>query len=292
MAFEERDERPEAFASAFQRYSPRPLTEGERWTADELAKLRRRGYRPRAWSGFIAAAFRRSQESRRERPQMARQAEIWGIGGAAAWIVACGATRHSRDLDLPALRGLTWWASVWQMLDWHLGMAEGGEGRPRENLSPADAITLARFWLVPMTFGAANSKRGLPAVILAGGISDWLDGAVARRAGRTRLGRDLDTTADLIFLTSAAVAARSAGRLPSPAFAALGARHGLGLALSLGAVFGRARRPAVRARPWGAIPRIGGLVICAAGGRRSGAILVVLGCAVPPRSTARALSPA
>jgi len=34
------------------------------------------------------------------------------------------------------------------MLDWHLGMAEGGDGRPRERLSPADAITLARFWLV------------------------------------------------------------------------------------------------------------------------------------------------
>jgi len=33
------------------------------------------------------------------------------------------------------------------MLDWHLGMAEGGDG-PRELLSPADAITLARFWLV------------------------------------------------------------------------------------------------------------------------------------------------
>jgi hypothetical protein len=32
--------------SASQRYSPRPLTDGERWTAEPLAKLRRRRYTP------------------------------------------------------------------------------------------------------------------------------------------------------------------------------------------------------------------------------------------------------
>jgi hypothetical protein len=54
------------------------------------------------------------------------------------------------------------------MLDWHLGMAEGGDGRPRARLSPADAVTLARFWLVPAVPAAALAGA-LPAVIVLGG---------------------------------------------------------------------------------------------------------------------------
>ena len=110
------------------------------------------------------------------------------------------------------------------MLDWHLGMAEGGDGVARSRLAVADAVTLARFWLVP----------ALPAA----------------------------------------------------------ARSGAGLALSLTAVFGRARRPAIRARPWGALLRVAGLALCAAGRERAGTPMLVAGCAVPPRSTAPQLSPA
>ena len=278
--------------SASQRYSPRPLTEGERWTAEVLSELRRRCYRPGAWVAFVRKSLERSSSNRCARPRMARQARGWGAGGAVAWMAACAAARERDDLRLRPLGGLLWWFAVWQMLDWHLGMAEGGDGRPRERLSPADAITLARFWLVPATFGAAHSSRGLPTVIVLGGLTDWLDGSVARRHGRTRLGRDLDTTADLAFLTAAATAARGAGRIPSLAFWALSARHGLGLAVALGAVFGRARRPAIRARPWGALLRIGGLASCTSGADRTGAALLIAGSLVPPRSTALHLSPA
>ena len=35
-------------ASAAARYSPRPLTDGERWTADALPELQRAGGRPLA----------------------------------------------------------------------------------------------------------------------------------------------------------------------------------------------------------------------------------------------------
>jgi hypothetical protein len=84
----------------------------------------------------------------------------------------------------------------------------------------------------------------------------------AEALGELRLGRDLDTTADLAFLTTAAVGAHRAGRLPRLGFGALATRHGLGLTVSLGAVFGRARRPAIRARPWGAPRRFGGLALC------------------------------
>ncbi|MBA3263315.1 MAG: CDP-alcohol phosphatidyltransferase family protein, partial [Thermoleophilaceae bacterium] len=205
---------------------------------------------------------------------------------------ACVAARRRSDLDPPALAGLAWWLTVWQMLDWHLGMAEGGDGRPRARLSPADAVTLARFWLVPALPAVARDAALLPAVVVLGGVTDWLDGAVARRHGRTRLGRDLDTTADLAFLTTAAISAHRAGRLPRHGLAALLARHGIGLGLSLGAVFGRTRSPAIRARPWGAVLRVGGLALCTAGRPRVGTLLLVGGCLVPPRSAAPSRSPA
>jgi hypothetical protein len=57
-----------------------------------------------------------------------------------------------------------------------------------------------------------------------------------------------------------------------------------------GAVFGRARRPAIRARPLGALLRVTGLVASAAGAPRAGTPILVAGCLVPPRSTAPDLS--
>lgn len=275
---------------AAQRYSPRPLTDGEGWTADALSQLRRRRYRPGAWRAFVGSSLERSRAARRDRPVMARQARAWGFAGAGAWIGACAVTRDLGQMRLRPARGLAWWLTVCQMLDWHLGMAEGGDGQPRERLAPADAVTLARFWLVPAVTGAARSPCGLPAVIAIAGLTDWLDGVLARQRGRTRLGRDLDTTADLALLSAATVAARRADRLSRLGFGALAARNGIGLAVSLGAVFGRARRPAIRARPWGALLRIGGLALATAGSRRAGTLLLVLGCGVPPRSTAPGLS--
>ena len=179
-----------------------------------------------------------------------------------------------------------WWLAVCQMLDWHLGMAEGGDGRPRSRLSPADAVTLGRFWLVPLASALARSERGLAILVIAGGLTDALDGELARRCGRTRLGRDLDTTADLAFLTAAGLSARRAGRLPAPPACALGARFALGIALSLTAAFGRSRRPAIRARPAGAVLRICGLALCAAERPRAGSTMLIAGCLSPPRSTA------
>jgi phosphatidylglycerophosphate synthase len=286
------DPRSGASRAAAQAYSPRPLTDGERWTVDALVELRVGGYRPRAWLRFVDRSLERSAQARRARPEMAMQVRRWtGVGGAG-WLVACHLARGRPDVRLNRGAGLAWWLAVGQMLDWHLGMAEGGDGVRRERLSPADALTLARFWLVPLVAGVRDSRRGLPAAIAAGGLTDWLDGALARRHGRTRLGRDLDTTADLALLTTAAIAARSAGRLPKLGASALGARHAAGLALALAAVLGRARRPAIRARPAGAALRVGGLLLAVAGAPRIGTTLLVTGCATPPRSTAPHLSPA
>src|SRR5207244_5263124 len=111
---------------------------------------------------FLASSLQRSRRARADRPLMARQARAWAIGGAVAWTAACVASRGSNTVRLRPLGGLFWWLTVWQMLDWHLGMAEGGDGRARERLSRAAAVTLVRFWLVPLPSGAGRSPVGLP----------------------------------------------------------------------------------------------------------------------------------
>jgi len=211
-----------------QRYSPRPLTAGERWTVEALADLRGRGYCPGAWVVFLRSSLERSRIARSQRPGLARQVAAAGVAGGAGWWAAWFVARRRSGVDLPLFAGLAWWLAVWRMLDWHLGMAEGGDGRARTRLSPADGITLMRFWLVPALPAVARDGALLPVVIVFGGVTDWLDGIVARRYGRTRLGRDLDTTADLAF---------------------------------------------------------SGLALAAAGRPRSGTLLLLAGCLVPPRST-------
>jgi phosphatidylglycerophosphate synthase len=173
------------------------------------------------------------------------------------------------------------------MLDWHLGMSESDDGARRDRLSAADAVTLARFWLVPVLPPSAQSASGMPAVIVLGGATDWLDGRLARRSGPTRLGRDLDTTADLAFFSTAAIVAHRAGRLPRLGAWAFGLRHGLGLALSLSAFFGRTQRPTIRARPWGAILRVGGLALCVTGRHTAGTSIAIAGCCIVTRSGRR-----
>jgi phosphatidylglycerophosphate synthase len=256
----------------------RPLTDGERWTADALSELRRDGYRARAWAAFLRASLERSRATRRQRRRLAVQAAHWGVAGGIAWIAVCVLARRRHAPQPSVAAGLAWWLAVWRMLDWHLGMSEDADGVPRDRLSAADAVTLARFWLVPALPASARSAAGLPAVIVLGGATDWLDGRLARRCGRTRLGRDLDTTADLAFFSSAAIVAYRAGRLPRLVAWAYGLRQGLGLALSLAAVFSGARRPPFRAQPWGAVLRVCGLALCVAGRRTIGASIAVVGC--------------
>jgi hypothetical protein len=83
------------------------------------------------------------------------------------------------------------------MVDWHLGMVEAPDGRAR-GLAAADALTLARLWAAPIV-----RRRPSAWLVGAGMATDMVDGALARRAGPTRLGRDFDSTADTLFLDAA-----------------------------------------------------------------------------------------
>ena len=75
--------------TAAQTYSPRPLTDGERWTAEALLELRRGGYRFPAWLRFVNRSLERSSRARQAAPGLTRQARGWGVIGAAGWLAVC-----------------------------------------------------------------------------------------------------------------------------------------------------------------------------------------------------------
>lgn len=212
-----------------------PLTEGERWACGELARLRATRFAPAAVGRFLVASQRRADEVRRTRPALARQARGWSGAGAAAWIGlgAAGVEPFRRR----RAAGLAWWAACAVMLDWHLGMVETPDGAPRR-LSGADAGTLSRAWLVPVVW---DDPR--PLAVVAGALSDAMDGVLARRGEPTRIGRELEGLVDACFAVAALAGARRRGRLGTAAVLAEAGRQLLGFAYALWAYFARLGAP-------------------------------------------------
>jgi phosphatidylglycerophosphate synthase len=97
------------------------------------------------------------------------------------------------------------------MLDWHLGMVEGIDGQPREKLSLADALTLSRAAAAPFAASAPPDTPLYLTLLAFAGVTDLMDGRLARHRGPTRFGRDFDTLADLAFRQAALRGARRAG---------------------------------------------------------------------------------
>src|SRR3954447_9796630 len=162
----------------------RNLTEGEQWSRDLLDRLRAERFSADAWRRFLADAFLRARVVRARRPGLVRQSRRWGAAGLVAAAPFGGRPAAS-------------WALWWAMVDWHLGMVETRDGVER-SLGLADALTLGRLWAAPIV-----RRHPSPWLVGAGMASDLADGVLARRAGPTRLGRDLDSTADTLFLDAA-----------------------------------------------------------------------------------------
>jgi phosphatidylglycerophosphate synthase len=72
-------------------------------------------------------------------------------------------------------------------------------------LSPADYLSLLRLVLVPVLWGLAilEMTRALGIVLAVAGLTDVLDGPVARRTGITsKYGAQLDSVADILLMAS------------------------------------------------------------------------------------------
>ncbi len=242
-----------------------PLTEGERWARAELGKLLDARFSPIAVARFLARSQGRAGAVRRARPELARQEAAWLAAGAGACFVAQGAS-------------LRWWVAVGLMLDWHLGMVESPEGEPQP-LGPADALTLARAWLVPVALHDPSAT-----VVTAGWATDVLDGVAARArlggCGPTRAGRDLEGLVDACFGAAVLVGLRRRERLGAAPVALEVGRVGVGFGYAVAVWFGRAAPPdrAVlgAARSTTAV-RAAGMLAAAAGHRRAADALLTAG---------------
>ncbi|WP_249010525.1 CDP-alcohol phosphatidyltransferase family protein [Conexibacter sp. DBS9H8] len=214
-------------------------TEGEEWAAAELRQLRNRRFAPHAWARFIANSFHRAARTRAARPALARQARRWSLVGGATSVALCAVNPRLRR---HALGSAGWWVALAAMLDWHLGMVQGPAGECRDRLSPADAVTLTRLWGVPFLEGA-DEPNSFTVLILGAALTDTLDGPLARQLGPTRLGRDLDRTADLMVMLAAASSARRLGWLNRPVATLLLLRATLPIAVVAGSYFLRDAAP-------------------------------------------------
>lgn len=253
---------------------PPPRTEGERWAREELERLLARRFSPPAIAAFLAASQRRANAVRAARPALGRQARTWSATGGALWLglAAAGAQPFRSRLGT----GLGWWAACAVMLDWHLGMVETPDGESRP-LGAADALTLARAWLVPVAWAEPRAV-----VVVAVAASDALDGPLARRGEPTRIGRDLEGLVDACVAIAALRGATRTGRLGRRAAACEGVRLAAGLGYAVAVWFGRARPPDRRVlRPARATSPVRAAGLLAAGlGRRRAADALVAGGAL------------
>jgi cardiolipin synthase (CMP-forming) len=104
----------------------------------------------------------------------------------------------------------------------------GPSRRPSSAIVTApNAVTLTRLLLMPVCAVLLATGRygtGLALTVLVG-LTDWVDGWLARRTGRvSRLGQLLDPLADRLLIASVAIALLLRGVVPWPALVLLVAR--------------------------------------------------------------------
>lgn len=248
------------------------MTEGEAWARELLSELRADHYRARSWLRFLAHSFERARATRQTRRREHRQALLLGAGGVAGW----GAVAFFQPWL--ALAGALWWTSVVVMLDWHLGMLEDEHGRTLQRLGLPNLLSLARAGLVPAL--PVASPALLAALLIGAGVSDVIDGPLARRAGgQTRLGVWLDGSADTLVVSAAAVGAGRHGLLPWWAVWIVVARQAAPWLLVSAVYFIRAEAPQLlRAAPGKALGMLLFVGLLLGALRLPGAVpLVVLG---------------
>jgi phosphatidylglycerophosphate synthase len=229
------------------------MTEGEVWARELLRELRDDGYRPDAWRRFLGRSLERARATRHARRSEHREVLLVCAAGLAAWMAVAGVQSWL------ALAGVLWWLLVVAMVDWHLGMLEDDQGRPLRRLGLPNLLSLARAAAVPAL--PVASPALLAAILIPAGVTDAIDGSLARRRGeQTRLGVWLDGGADALVLSAAAVGAARHGLLPWWAASLVLGRHCLpALAVAL-AYFVHAQ---TLVRPASVLTRVPGLVLFA-----------------------------
>ncbi len=195
------------------------------FTQELIGELTRDHYRLSAWRRFMSQSWTRSLDDIRESPARARSLWSWagGVAAAGSSVILFAWFFHAPELAISAIvLWLPWYAgSVFFVLT-HLGMADDSRGMPFNSLLLPNGLSFLRLALAPLILVPflglpVHSITGLTFALflVAMSVTDALDGWLARRRKIcTRLGRMLDTLADLAFLTCLGLALYRADAIP------------------------------------------------------------------------------
>lgn len=215
-----------------------------------LDELRERGYRPRAWTRFLAHAWRQSRITAAAHPDLAAswaRTTVTLVGGTAA-ALAYEARLGQMETARRALP-LTALCFAYQQFDVyaHLGLHAPAAGAPlRREIGAPTTLTLLRGATAALLWGHLAAGRPvspgyLGAALGLAGATDIADGALARRRDQaTRLGAYLDAEADLSFGLATALTLAAHQRLPRWLVAVMLARWAGPFAFACASYFGAA----------------------------------------------------
>lgn len=207
---------------------------GETSFFEELvAELRREGFSGKSFLAFLSSAYERARDEVYSNPLLARSTLGWGFAFFAALFVYCAGLSVFLDHNL-AVRSLVA-GSIWLGLScaWtlaHAGLARDRFGRRIERVNVPTVLTLFRSHIVPLIVVSAISGHHIlaGALFALGGISDILDGVVARRLDQTtRLGTVMDHLVDILFTAAMFISLAAAGFLSPWIGLLVGVRYGL-----------------------------------------------------------------
>jgi len=182
------------------------------FTQELIGELTSDHYRFRAWRRFMSRSWERSLNDIKESPARARSLWVWAgaVATAGSTVVLLAWLFHAPETGIRALTlWLPWYAgSVFFVLT-HLGMADDSRGMPHHSLLLPNGLSFLRLALAPLVLVPflslpAHAMTGLvfAMFLMAISVTDVLDGWIARRRKiSTRLGRMLDSLADLAFIT-------------------------------------------------------------------------------------------
>jgi cardiolipin synthase len=217
-----------------------------------LIDLRREGYAPAAWRRLIGRSFRLARDSAFERPAMLRSIALAGVLG---FLVLLGVS-----LTVAFLEGARLAAQIFTqcgvmlllgtaVMAGHVRLLVRPDGTPVERINPANLLTLARLVAIPamLALVAQGHLKAALLTFLLGGLTDVLDGWLARRRGdATEFGRVFDPIVDIAFHAAIFLALHAVSLIPDWVLALVLVRYGL---LAFGAVGISIFRGPVEIRP-------------------------------------------
>jgi len=219
---------------------------------EQLKQVRAARYSRAAWAAYARAAAARIKTQIWNNPQATRSVLLTGTG-IFVFHLLCSL---GLSFLLGPERGTTflWGAGLSTLFITlvclgHLELIRTTDGVACSALNPADWLSLARFTMAPaaVLFAAWAQWRLALAWIILAGITDILDGAVARwTGGGTVLGLVFDPIVDIAFNVCMFAGLTAAGLIPGWILALVGLRYAI---IVFGAIYLYVAKGPVRIQP-------------------------------------------